>query len=134
MSDWLSIPLKQTPKGDSGMRDLQNVPDVLSPAVEVRWDEARRNRAGAPNELAAAKRQGSVAGPQAPRDHGTCTFGALVVPFLTPLFGEGSPTKIDYRKKGYPYFNLSTGGPSTDTAAYIWNFGQDSVRKRQSGI
>ena len=26
--------------------------------------------------------------------------------------GEGSPTKIDYGKKGYPYSDLSTGGPS----------------------
>ena len=33
------------------------------------------------------------------------------MPFY-PFFGEGSPTKIDYRKnKGYPYSNLSTGGP-----------------------
>ena len=38
-------------------------------------------------------------------------LGPPVVPFLTPFFGEGSPTKIDYRK-GYPYSNLSTGGPS----------------------
>ena len=29
--------------------------------------------------------------------------GPLVVPFLTLCWGEGSPTKIDYRKKGYPY-------------------------------
>ena len=28
-----------------------------------------------------------------------------------PFFGEGSPTRIDCRKKGYPYCNLSTGGP-----------------------
>ena len=28
-----------------------------------------------------------------------------------PLFWEGSPTKIDYRKR-VPYSNLSTGGPS----------------------
>ena len=26
--------------------------------------------------------------------------GPPVVPFLTPFLGEGSPTKIDYRKKG----------------------------------
>ena len=32
---------------------------------------------------------------------------ALAHPFL----GEGSP-KIDYRKQGYPFSNLSTGGPS----------------------
>ena len=32
-------------------------------------------------------------------------------PFL-PLFWEGSPSKIDYRQKGYPYSILSTtGGP-----------------------
>ena len=30
------------------------------------------------------------------------------MPFLTPFFGEGSPAKINYRKKGwYPYSNLS---------------------------
>ena len=28
------------------------------------------------------------------------------------FFGEGSPTIIDYRRKGYPYSKLSTGGPS----------------------
>ena len=27
-------------------------------------------------------------------------LGPPVVPFLTPLLGEGSPTKVDYRKKG----------------------------------
>ena len=34
---------------------------------------------------------------------------------LSPLFGEGSPTKIDYRKKtksGTLFSNLPTGGPS----------------------
>ena len=31
---------------------------------------------------------------------------------LLPFWGEGSPTKIDYRKKGHPFSNLSTGGPS----------------------
>ena len=31
---------------------------------------------------------------------------------LSPFFLGGSPTKIDYRTKGYPYSNLSTGGPS----------------------
>ena len=36
--------------------------------------------------------------------------GPPVVPFY-PVFGEGSPTKIDYRKKGCSYSNLSTGGP-----------------------
>ena len=29
---------------------------------------------------------------------------------MTPFWGEGSLTKIDY-KKGYPFSNLSTGGP-----------------------
>ena len=33
------------------------------------------------------------------------------MPFLTPFVGEGSPTKIDYRKKGYPFSSLSTGRP-----------------------
>ena len=31
---------------------------------------------------------------------------------LLSFLGEGSPTKIDYKKKSYPYSNLSTGGPS----------------------
>ena len=38
-------------------------------------------------------------------------LGPRGVPFY-PFWGEGSPTKIDYRKKGYLYSNLSTGGPS----------------------
>ena len=37
-------------------------------------------------------------------------LGPPVVRFY-PFLGEGSPTKIDYRKKGCPYSNLSTGGP-----------------------
>ena len=33
--------------------------------------------------------------------------------FSARCFGwEGSATKMDYRKKGVPYSNLSTGGPS----------------------
>ena len=36
--------------------------------------------------------------------------GAPFYPFL----GEGSPTTIDYRKEGYPYSRLSTGGPTVD--------------------
>ena len=35
---------------------------------------------------------------------------------LYPFVGEGSPTKIDYRKNGHPYSNLSTGGPSCNDA------------------
>ena len=31
---------------------------------------------------------------------------------LLPFLGEGSPTKTDYRKKGYPDSDLSTGPPS----------------------
>ena len=38
-------------------------------------------------------------------------LGPQVVP-VYPFLGEGSPTKIDHRKRGYPYSNLSTGGPS----------------------
>ena len=37
-------------------------------------------------------------------------LGPPVVPFY-PFWGEGSPTKIDHTKKGYPYSSLSTGGP-----------------------
>ena len=43
-----------------------------------------------------------------------CLFtqlGPPVVPFLTSFLGEGSSTQIEYRKKGYPYSNLFTGGP-----------------------
>ena len=39
------------------------------------------------------------------------SLGPPVAPFY-PFFGEGSPTKIDYRKNKYPYSILSTGGPS----------------------
>ena len=38
-------------------------------------------------------------------------LGPPVVPFY-PSLGEGSPTKIDYREKGCPCSNLSTGEPS----------------------
>ena len=31
-------------------------------------------------------------------------LGPPVVPFLSPFLGEGSPTKIDYRKKLVPLF------------------------------
>ena len=42
------------------------------------------------------------------------------MPFLNPFFGwEGSPTKIDDRKKKrYPCSNLSTGGPRG--AVWLW--------------
>ena len=47
--------------------------------------------------------------PRSPRDR---------CPFTVTFFGwEGSPTKIDYRKKSwYPYSNLSTGGPRLDVS------------------
>ena len=38
--------------------------------------------------------------------------GPPVVPFLSPFWGEGSPTKIDYQKSWYPDSNLSTRGTS----------------------
>ena len=40
----------------------------------------------------------------------------------SPLFqGEGSPTRIDHRKKiGSPYSDLSTGGPSGYLVADLW--------------
>ena len=45
------------------------------------------------------------------RSHVKTRLGPPVVPFY-PFFGEGSPTKIDYRIKLVPsYSNLSTGGP-----------------------
>ena len=37
---------------------------------------------------------------------------------LLPFFGEGSPTKIDCREKGYPYSNLSTGDPVNKRARF----------------
>ena len=36
--------------------------------------------------------------------------GPPVVPFSPFFLGEGSPTKTDYRKNGYPF--SPTGGPS----------------------
>ena len=34
-------------------------------------------------------------------------LGPPIVPTFKPLLGEGSPTKIDYRKDKYPYSVLS---------------------------
>ena len=45
--------------------------------------------------------------------HLVTQLGALFT--VSFLVGRGFPTKIDYRKKGYPYSNLSTGGPSQGT-------------------
>ena len=39
---------------------------------------------------------------------------------LSPFLGEGSPTKIDYRKKGYLYSILCTKGPSLNYGLYWW--------------
>ena len=36
-----------------------------------------------------------------------------------PFFGEGSPTKIDYRKSGYPSSNVSAGGPRLESERYL---------------
>ena len=37
-----------------------------------------------------------------------------------PFLGEGSPTKLDYRKRiGYPYSNLSAGGPRFSAARLL---------------
>ena len=49
-----------------------------------------------------------IGGP--PKNGGFSLLGSPVVPFY-PFLGEGSPAKKDYRK-GYPYSNLSAGGPS----------------------
>ena len=58
-------------------------------------------------------------GPIVKRAEGLSPASKYVVPkspqpgaLSHPFFGwEGSPTKIDYRRKGYPYSNLCTGGP-----------------------
>ena len=47
---------------------------------------------------------------------------ALSHPFLG---WEGSPTKIDYRKKRYPYSNLSTGGPSSGDTDMAMHFNRE---------
>ena len=39
-------------------------------------------------------------------------FWAVLSCFITEVPQLGSLTKIDYRKKGHPYSNLSTEGPS----------------------
>ena len=53
---------------------------------------------------------------------GFLVLGPPVVPFFPCLFlGEGSATKIDYRKEGYAYSNLATGGPMS------WMPGQAAV-------
>ena len=49
----------------------------------------------------------------------TRKLGPPVVPTSTPFFGEGSPTEIDYRTKGYS--NLSTGGPSKHAWGMRWD-------------
>ena len=48
---------------------------------------------------------------------------------LIPFFGD--PTEIDYRKKGHPYSNLSTGGPRLVWGGVgglgVWGFGDLGV-------
>ena len=39
-----------------------------------------------------------------------CLVG-FIAALLPTFLGEGSPTKIGHRKQGYPYSDLSTGGP-----------------------
>ena len=47
---------------------------------------------------------------------------------FTAFWGEGSPTKIGYRKKVQPYSNLSTGGPRKgEDASQIHRFGTVDV-------
>ena len=49
--------------------------------------------------------------PNHPKTNSRSPSSALLL-----FFGwEGSPTRTDYRKKGYPYSSLSTGGPRIQT-------------------
>ena len=68
---------------------------------------------GRVQELSAAPSQEQKEAGEAKTHRSLATAGEIfvAVPFLTPLFWEGSPTKIEHRK-GYPYSNLSAGGPS----------------------
>ena len=55
------------------------------------------------------------------RHLGPPAIGALL-PYMF-LVGEASPTEIDYRKKGYPCSNLSTGGPRPGQATGLdWSY------------
>ena len=56
-------------------------------------------------------------------EHQATRLGPPVVVYYL-FWGEGSPTKIDYRKKWYPYSNLSTGGPTRR-----WSFVMSCCRR-----
>ena len=55
-----------------------------------------------------------------------------LVPTFSPfLFGwEGSPTKIDYRRKGYPYCNLS----NLEDLVAPWNLGFVTVTSSKTHV
>ena len=84
---------------------------------EVEGGSALRRPAQPPSNAAlSAAAEGPDAGARISWANGDLQEGKWIEVFLDPLvypfLGEGSPTEIDYRKKGYPYSNLSTGGPS----------------------
>ena len=56
-----------------------------------------------PRLALAPSNAGKCGGPNGPR--------FPVVPFY-PFLGKGSPANYRLQKQGYPYSNLSTGGPS----------------------
>ena len=63
---------------------------------------------------------------------------ACIVSCTTPssaltFFWEGSPTKVEDRKKGYPYSNLSTGGPRYTSNCEHLTIGAASVLMGPSG-
>ena len=55
----------------------------------------------------------SKAGPSASKPVQATTGSSVVRVY--PFLGEGSPTKTDYGKNGYPLSNLATGGPRLGT-------------------
>ena len=99
-----------SPPNSSGcVRLTKGVSSPCRAAIQLR---------GEPEETLSAHPMG--AGPEMPRVAvGTSTGGTNVqilgpsarCSFTVPSLGGGFPTKIDYRKEGYPYSLLSTGGP-----------------------
>ena len=88
-----------------------------SESRRIRWIRARSAR----RPRASPRWIPTWRGPQAPSGLGPWPplgLGKLGPPgaLSHPFFGwEGSPTQIDYQKKGYPYSILSTGGPRSES-------------------
>ena len=64
----------------------------------------------------------------------TCRFYIMASPATPrfsssalPFFGEGSPTKIDYGHRWYPYSNLSTGEPRASTSLLRFGSGWGEI-------